>query len=342
MASDSEEDGGIHALFEDEDEQPWGSVRDADLSHVAPRPPALPADTRPAVGIEGAHRMASIRATAGAAACKDNVTAQEKARGLMHWADMQGAVLHKVAVAPSPLGGLGMVAVEEIRPGDLLVRIPRRVAITQHRCHDPETAIGAILLAHDVPAFTSLAAFLLAQTEDAESFYAPYLPTLPGHGEIHNAPYFEASEVEALEGSWKEKACSIRARVSGALSYFQTELQALYPDAFPHKASGEKANIDDEGPYAESHVKWMLSVVISRTFDINGRMVILPVIDAFNHDPVLGGRLCWNAEGEFEVHAEMPASVGEEVFLCYGPPDKMGNDNLHATYGFVLPELDAC
>ena len=67
---------------------------------------------------------------------------------------------------------------------------------------------------------------------------------------------------------------------------------------------------------------------------------MLPFIDAINHDPVKGGILTWNANGDFEIRSTCAYRAGEEVYLCYGPPDSMGNDALQATYGFQIPGLD--
>jgi len=69
---------------------------------------------------------------------------------------------------------------------------------------------------------------------------------------------------------------------------------------------------------------------------VNGSTVILPLIDAINHDPKTGGDLRWNADGDFQVVSGSTYHTGDEVYLCYGPPEKMGNDNLLATYGFSL------
>lgn len=187
-----------------------------------------------------------------------------------------------------------------------------------------------------VPTFTSLMTFLLAELVHADSFHAPWLATLPGLQELQNAPYMDPEEVAAItEEALAMSVKSVRERSLAAQSYFHRNLQTAFPKAFPGDTESEDS--DSIPPFGAVMQQWASAVVLSRAFEVHGHMVILPLIDAFNHDPKRGGDLRWNASGEFEVVAGDAYEPGEEVFLCYGPPEKMGNDNLKATYGFTIP-----
>lgn len=49
--------------------------------------------------------------------------------------------------------------------------------------------------------------------------------------------------------------------------------------------------------------RWACSLILSRAFEIHGHMVVLPLIDALNHDPERGGSLRWNDGGDFQALA---------------------------------------
>jgi hypothetical protein len=272
------------------------------------------------------------------------------------------------------------VATGAIRPGEVLLTIPRKLVITHDRCHDEDqTRAGGVLGALSAPIFTSLLIFLLAELEDGASFYRDWMVTLPAPGELHNAPYMSEEELKKLETEAREagedseaagvwgKVTAVRDKLRASQQFIAQQLTQPFPEAFPMRraetslsAPAEKDTHPgehpegcsspgepplcpmespqgiEEGPFGLEKQRWAGAVVLSRAFSVNGHTVVLPLIDALNHDPNLGGDLRWNADGEFEVVSGASYEAGQEVYLCYGPPEKMGNDNLLATYGFAL------
>jgi len=329
---ESEDEQSLQALFEDEDDAEGWDLEN--LAGYGLQAEAVASEVKPG-GAEGAALLAAraeLPSTVSFSLARHG-SPDEAATQLTAWATREGAMMDKVTVAPSQWGGLGVIATEAIDAGQVVMRIPRSLVVTHERCQDPDSPCGALLRALDVPPFTSMMVFLLSECERPESFYAPYLPTLPTPEELNNAPLMSNEEVAVLEATpFADKVQSVRKRVAAAESYFKSNLQERFPEAFPDGHGAAKDTL-----YSPHWLKWAAAVILSRAFEINGHMIILPLIDSFNHDPVKGGSLSWNATGEFEVRTGAAYEEGEEVYLSYGPPEKMGNDNLKATYGFTLP-----
>lgn len=364
---------GMHALFDDEDEPPWESSAAEyglmNLPNLERGPTQREVECR-----DAADRLAEQRRCCES--CErptDGVSVADKATRLMKWATKHGARLGECTVAPSQYGGLGVIATGHVRHGDVLLTIPRKLVVTHDRCHDAEaTRAGAVLRALSTPIFTSLIVFLLAELEDPTSFYHEWIASLPGPAELHNAPYMgleelgrrEAEALESGEGSDADKVwravAGVRDKLRASQQYIEENLTSPLPEAFPSHASPAPEGTEKvpprspesfdrdsveamvgpwdirEAAFGREKQRWAGAVILSRAFEVNGHTVVLPLIDALNHDPKLGGSLRWNANGEFEVVSGAAYEPGQEVFLSYGPPEKMGNDNLIATYGFAL------
>lgn len=86
--------------------------------------------------------------------------------------------------------------------------------------------------------------------------------------------------------------------------------------------------------FSLNDVAWAYAIVMSRAYQLsNDNLVMVPMLDMFNHDNV-ETRFGVNAEtGEFHIVAQESVENGKEIFVSFG---NKTNAELLSTYGFVL------
>ncbi|KAL6234823.1 hypothetical protein BDW75DRAFT_156857 [Aspergillus navahoensis] len=177
--------------------------------------------------------------------------------------------------------------------------------------------------------------FLIGQyLRGTESFWHPYIRTLPQPGTLTTLPYYEDEEdLEWLEGTSlmqarKQKVALLRGKYESSSS----ELR--------------KSAFQDAERYSWDLYLWASTIFVSRAFSakvLSGVIpelgmpeenisVLLPFIDILNHRPL--AKVEWRAghqHVDFVILEDV--SAGEEIANNYGPRN---NEQLMMNYGFCL------
>ncbi|PRW44382.1 Histone-lysine N-methyltransferase setd3 [Chlorella sorokiniana] len=295
-------------------------------------------------------RLAVATAAAGPEAAPQQ---QESAlQPFLRWAiangvEGVGAADSKIALYEGEGGERGVVALQPIPSGQVVMRIPLRLAITDQVDDDDDADAQQAQQAQqerELPWSVRLAGRLLAKAAEGDACpWAPYLAVLPQQVPSPLTA-FSWEDVQALE--------------------YQPMLRQLEHTTWLASSAGQQPG---GSRFSREQWDWALSVVHSRTFGAPGpaggvgvRMLV-PLVDMLNHagDFILsppgssnsaeGGpsvqafeNVRWDLrapagpEGEWamEVAATRDISAGEEVLLSYG---ERGNDDFLLHYGFVPP-----
>ena len=115
------------------------------------------------------------------------------------------------------------------------------------------------------------------------------------------------------------------ARKQRILRFYENVVKSLiqrHPGKFPAEV------------FSLNEVAWAYAIVMSRAYQLgNDQLVMVPMLDMFNHDNV-ATRFGVNSEtGEFHIVAQEPVANGKEIFVSFG---NKTNAELLSTYGFVL------
>ncbi|KAL4788167.1 hypothetical protein BJX76DRAFT_353466 [Aspergillus varians] len=177
--------------------------------------------------------------------------------------------------------------------------------------------------------------FLVGQyLRGSESFWYPYIQTLPQPGSLTTLPYYdEGEDLEWLEGTSlvqarKQKIALLREK-------YESSSSELHKSGFPES---EK--------YSWNLYLWASTIFVSRAFSakvLSGVIpefgmpeenvsVLLPFIDILNHRPL--AKVEWRAGNEnvdFVVLEDVGAE--EEIANNYGPRN---NEQLMMNYGFCI------
>ncbi|KAL4428352.1 hypothetical protein ABPG75_002441 [Micractinium tetrahymenae] len=283
-------------------------------------------------------------AGAAQAAAQEQPAAQEESalQSFLRWliangVEGVGAADSKIALYQGEAGERGVVSLAPIAVGEVVMRIPLRLAITDAVDEEDEASEEA-----QQPWSVRLAGRLLcmlAEGAGSASPWQPYLQVLP-------------------------------AAVPSPLTAFSWEdIQAIeYPPMrkeLDHASwlAASAAQLPGGRRFSAEQWEWALSVVHSRTFGAPGRRggvgvrMLVPLIDMLNHagdyvtsppgastEPAVQAfdSVRWELrppagpEGEWhmEVAATRGIAAGEELLLSYG---ERSNDDFFLHYGFVPP-----
>ncbi|KAI9373808.1 hypothetical protein BJX61DRAFT_501329 [Aspergillus egyptiacus] len=212
--------------------------------------------------------------------------------------------------------------------------IDHRVGEVQFPCHGvkfPPNFVEAVG-PEEVAIF-----FLVGQyLRGPESFWRPYLQTLPRPGSLTTLPYY--TEEEDLE--WLEGTSLIGARQQ-KVSLLKDKYEVSHNEL-------RKSGFADAERYSWDLYLWASTIFVSRAFSakvLSGVVpelgvpeenvsVLLPFIDILNHRPL--AKVEWRA-GKENVDFVVLEDVGaeEEIANNYGPRN---NEQLMMNYGFCLAD----
>ncbi|KAG1666921.1 hypothetical protein FOA52_005981 [Chlamydomonas sp. UWO 241] len=238
-------------------------------------------------------------------------------------------------------GERGFLAIQNISKGDVLLRVPLRLAFTDFA--DDEESDR--LMYEGAPWSVCLSAKLLrAMSAGSTSPFWPYTQVLP---KLVPAP------METL--SWEQMQEIQYQPGKEALDKYNWLLADAYSSCSAEALGGK----GDEKP-SEEMFQWAMSVVHSRTFGnaapgggVGVRMLV-PLVDMFNHggdetesgmlnDPshIPSDNVRWDVvqsgdDWEMVVTATTDVEPGYQLLLCYGA---RSNDDFFLHYGFV-PEAN--
>ena len=211
---------------------------------------------------------------------------------LLGWASREGCMLGPVAIAPSSCGaGVGMYASRDVRPGELLFAVPKRL----HACLDTALAdadCGAEFTTRleDGNAVSIFCAYIAKQHLCGDGVFAPYLGTLDLDAPADFVQFWSDEEVELFRGTPAHgRALEARAEADEAVALalgiasLRTSVQQRL--AARGVTDCDAGALDDRIADA---VRGAHSQVLSRAFDAvhdsgPGARELIPLLDVLQH-----------------------------------------------------------
>lgn len=213
---------------------------------------------------------------------------------------------------------IGGVAGSNIASGDFILRVPASIMITPEVYgKDPINQYDDFKLSYE-----PLMLWLLKERINPDSFWKPYIGSLPASFEGH--PMFWTNEQLALtEGT---------GLAENVLSRRQT-LEAAYKLLNENYIA--KNNILPAEYFTYDNYLWSFMVVLTRAWFVQDQLVLVPMADMLNHSPDAGAGNLEEVDGQyfFVINATKDYASGEQVFDSYGA---RSNFELMKGYGFAL------
>jgi hypothetical protein len=244
-----------------------------------------------------------------------------------------GDNMKRVALGYFPLPGggqlRGIVALKDMKKGDVIIRIPYEAAINLGAEGEDPTLPGLTLLRKYCETLNA------AQKSLDSKDLSPYFQMLPkfmGEDSLGSTDFFSNEALDALQSPLiVEETLKRRQRTK---LRFDQEMD----DNFPSWMDGT--------PVTEQHLRWAVWLITSRVLTVQGAegentsyRLLIPFLDMCNHDRasphVLTGRAV--PGGELKVVAGGPVEAGEQINICYGG-GVAGNDRFIQDYGFLDSE----
>jgi len=300
-------------------------------------------------------------------------TATEEYNNLLQWLNNTFPASYinpSIALQPSPCGGHGAFATENIQKDELLFKIPREACITSSTIlndKDCGTAFKTVMTKAGPGSFTvCMAGFLakeyLCYLEGGESFYGPYLATLPwkrGYNGQEHVLFWKQEDVNKyLEDSLcYSESRDLRSEVKVARRILNS---VIGPSVL--KARGEWEEEKPLIPFLEftkpppQTVKEPVSgigraltgafvILLTRAFDdgydteidFEDAERLIPILDMLNHNAEPTIRYDTDEDGAVEVIARRDVAPGEEIYNRYGEEEElnMPYHRFFSRFGFV-------
>ena len=311
----------------------------------APRPAAAPVAARASGPGRGPvdRGQGSVRGFASSSSAGDQPAPPdpdpEPGAALLAWLASLGGSAPGVTVAPSPLGGAGLVTTSAAQQGTLLVSVPRAALVSAGGLPPNPTPAEAAALPFSADAVTSLASAVPAELWGARlalgllahraagpaSPVAPYLAALPA---TFSTPlFFSPAAVRAVQ--YAPLVAQIDKRARWVAAFARQHLADLGRDGRPDPFNG--VTVDAGG------LAWALSAVTSRAFRLGGpgsAPALVPVIDMCNHEGGSpGAKVVPGPGGSVTLVAARALAASAPVTISYG--DALPNDDLLGDYGFM-------
>lgn len=233
-----------------------------------------------------------------------------------------GENLKRVALGyfPLPNGGelRGVVALRDIKKGDVIINIPYEMAVNLGPEGEDPT----------LPALELLTDYADTLRSDNDSAYFKLLPPFMGNDCLGSTDFFSDAALEALQSPLVvEETLNRRERT-----------RARFGDK-----AGDLPTWIDGTPMTEEHLQWAVWLITSRVLTVQGNpeegksyRLLIPFLDMCNHDRssphVLTGRAM--PDGELKVVAGENVAAGDQINICYGG-GVAGNDRFLQDYGFL-------
>lgn len=242
----------------------------------------------------------------------------ESLNTLVEWAEKEGAWVNKTAIriGYQRESGFGWYARTElpprnpsvVKPSDVLVKVPRRLALTIESLKD--THLAPLLMIPTPERWSSyrerlfLAAYLLTCRFQANCFWHPYAKALPL--EVENPLTLSPEELEPFKAFRVVQAISgIRHGLAEMHSYLVGQLDLLEIPV-------------PEGRLTLANFLWGWWIVGARSLVRDGVTAIVPLVDLFNYRRNESAPIY---DGNRKVYAALNhiqgAAKGEQVFVGY-------------------------
>ncbi|CAL8469431.1 g8972 [Coccomyxa elongata] len=264
------------------------------------------------------------------------------------WLHEGGANIYGVEAAAVPEGYRGVVAISDIEPGSILVRVPERLLVSAHSAKKEKVFAEASSANPPIPSSQVLAAHLLHEvSKGSQSFWGPYFASLPR--QYTCLSYFTTEDAQELQVAY---AVEVAKSVAEALRSDYTSVKPLL------NALGLPAKFKTLGAW-----RWAAATVASRTMHLpdDAAGALMPFGDLHNHrsppaatqpdlgilaqgQPTIDSLDSTDSSGtgrfdtelrEYQLYAQTRYWPGEQVFLSYGAHTNL---ELLEHYGFVLED----
>ncbi|GAO14862.1 uncharacterized protein UV8b_04101 [Ustilaginoidea virens] len=239
----------------------------------------------------------------------------ESIQRLLEWATEKGVVIDGMGPRPLPGRGIGIVATRDLKKDEDILTVP--VCLLRSLANTPAHVTRSL---NGATTHAVLATSLCLET-GAE--FAIWRAVLPTRREIRTC----------MPLSWPP------------------QLQNLLPPAARRLLDRQRAKFDRDWALASAAhpslrrpdflYAWLLvnsrtfyhTTPLTETLPREDHMVLQPVADLFNHSPLLGCRVAFDAAC-FTITTTHAHREGDELFIRYGAHS---NDFLLVEYGFTLP-----
>ncbi|XP_011008074.1 PREDICTED: ribulose-1,5 bisphosphate carboxylase/oxygenase large subunit N-methyltransferase, chloroplastic [Populus euphratica] len=256
-----------------------------------------------------------------------DIDSLENAEALQKWLSDSGLPPQKMAIQKVEVGERGLVALKNIRKGEMLLFVPPSLVISadsEWSC--PEA--GEVLKQYSVPDWPLLATYLISEASfEKSSRWSNYISALPR--QPYSLLYWTRAELDTyLEASQiRERAIERITNVTGTYNDLRLRIFSKYPHLFPE----EVFNMET--------FKWSFGILFSRLVrlpSMDGRVALVPWADMLNHSCEVETFLDYDKSSKGVVFTtDRPYQPGEQVFISYG---RKSNGELLLSYGFVPSE----
>mmetsp|Transcript_24212 Transcript_24212/g.28048 ORF Transcript_24212/g.28048 Transcript_24212/m.28048 type:complete len:434 (+) Transcript_24212:178-1479(+) len=254
-----------------------------------------------------------------------------------------GKNLKRVALGFFPLDGKdengdpvslrGVVALQKIKKGEIIIEIPYEAAWNLGREGSDPTLPGSMVL-QEYCAWLNQSNDERKQRRDL----GPYLSMLPPFNSfdvLSSTDFFSDDALDMLQSPQiKEETLARREKT---IARFTRDIKPMM------EISSNMYKWADENKITEKHLRWAVWLVTSRVLTVQGEAgtgesyrLMIPLIDMCNHDResahVLTGRAV--PGGTLKVLAGKTVEIGEQINIVYGG-GVSGNDRFIQDYGFL-------
>ncbi|KAG2189801.1 hypothetical protein INT46_010651 [Mucor plumbeus] len=253
---------------------------------------------------------------------KGTVIHDKKYETFIQWLQVNNFPESKLALANFTNTGRGMMAIDDIEAGEVIVSVPRKFLITN------ESLVKTYGSNHALSSHQLLALNLLVLKKDKESWWKAYTDLLPIHFNTMPVKYTKVL-VDHLPTALKEEVLqqkeNIHSDYLACIAYLKSNpgiLESIQPEEY----------------------EWAWLCVNTRCihmtkmdhFTKGGNIALAPMLDFLNHTTEAKIESGYNVRNQsFEIKTLTPYKKGEQVYINYGPHDNLA---MLKEYGFVLSE----
>ena len=250
-------------------------------------------------------------------------SSNQKLSNLLHWLEQGGARFSRLELIRHEDGERAVLARVPIAAGETVLQVPVSHMLTMELARESE--IGRAIQQHLNPDNEDLylASFLLQEKYREDSFWKPYLDSLPeDYG--HMPLFYEEAEYAQLKGTL----------VLSLLTYQTQALQEDYQRLCEAVPGYER--------FSPGDFVWARLSVSSRLFNVKkGGLLgqtLVPLADMLNHRRPPDVYWETTADGSaFVMNAREAISAGQEIHDSYGPKS---NDLQLLHFGFLTQDND--
>ena len=233
-----------------------------------------------------------------------------------------------VRAGPSPLGGFGLFASEDVPRGATLAVCPLSKLLRASEALSDSIIGEPLAMLRDRIDDRALLWLLLMHCRDRGDLHNVYVSSLPGDELVKALPmHWSPEDLRQLAGTPLFKQAATRREELRAFydDVIVGQLHWRWPAVFPKK-------VFSWPELCRAHaVFW--SRAITLTIDGTEEECLVPLLDIANHRPGCGDVEVRVEGGRYVLTAARALSKGDEVFLNYGAK---GNGELLRDHGFVL------